>query len=416
MIDLKELRENPDRVKMGIASRNGSVDIIEKLIEDDKSWRTKLQQLESMRHKQKTLTPKGKPSPEQMNELKTLSASIKEVQEELNAFETEFQTQLMHIPNIPADSTPVGKDENENKVIRTMGEIPSLDFTPRPHEQLAENLNLIDFELAAKIAGARFAVYKDYGARLERAVGNFMIDHHTANNGYSERIPPVIVNTKSMTGTGQLPKFADDSFKLEDTDYWLSPTAEVQLTNLFRDTIVPEEELPVKVAAYTACFRKEAGSYGKDLSGIIRQHQFGKVELVKLSHPDESFNELEALTADAESILQALGLPYRVVELCTGDLGFSSAKTYDIEVWFPAQNKYREISSCSNFLDFQSRRAMIRYKSKISGNVSYLHTLNGSGLAVGRTVAALLENFQTKAGSVKIPEVLQPQMGIKEIR
>jgi seryl-tRNA synthetase len=415
MLDPRRIRDEFEAVKKGLSNRGQSLDVLDHFVETDKAWRKALQEVETLSAERNALTPKGKPTPEQLQQLKQLSEQLKGKQESLSPLESDIEKAALIIPNIPHPSVPVGKDESENVVVKTVGTPKTFNFTPKPHEELAVNLGLLDFERAAKISGARFAVYKGLGARLERSLIQLMLDKHSLNHGYTEILPPVLVNSASMQGTGQLPKFADDSFKIDDTDLWLSPTSEVQLTNLYRDTIIPEEELPVKMTAYTACFRKEAGSYGKDMSGIIRQHQFNKVELVKIVHPDQSLNELELLLADAESILQALELPYRVVSLCTGDIGFSSAKTYDIEVWFPSQNKYREISSCSTFLDFQARRAMIRYKSKESGKVQYAHTLNGSGLAVGRTFAALLENYQQEDGSITIPKPLQPFLGVSSL-
>lgn len=415
MLDPRRIRDEFDSVKQGLLNRGASLDILDQFSNLDRTWRQALQEVELLQSERNAKTPKGKPSPEQLQLLKQLSDSVKQKQESLTPLEEAVQHIALTIPNVPHDSVPIGKDETENVVVKTVGTPKTFDFTPKPHEEVAQNLGLLDFENASKISGSRFVVYKGLGARLERTLIQFMLNKQTLENGYTEILPPVLVNSASMQGTGQLPKFADDSFKIDDTDYWLSPTSEVQLTNLYRDMIIPEESLPVKMSAYTPCFRKEAGSYGKDISGIIRQHQFNKVELVKIVHPDDSLKELENLLADAESILQALELPYRVVSLCTGDMGFSSAKTYDIEVWFPSQNKYREISSCSTFLDFQARRAMIRYKSKSTGKVQYAHTLNGSGLAVGRTFAALIENCQQQDGSVMIPAVLHPMLGVSTL-
>jgi seryl-tRNA synthetase len=318
---------------------------------------------------------------------------------------------MLNIPNIPHESVPIGHDEKDNPVIRTWGEIRDMGFEPQPHWDIGEKLGILDFACAAKLSGARFALYKGLGARLERALINFMLDIHTEENGYTEVLPPFMVNSSSMTGTGQLPKFEEDLFKIEGWDLYLVPTAEVPVTNIHRGEILPEETLPLYYVAYTPCFRSEAGSYGKDTRGLIRQHQFNKVELVKFSRPDESYDELEKLTRNAEEILQRLELPYRVVVLCTGDLGFSAAKTYDLEVWLPGQNLYREISSCSNFDDFQARRAGIRFKKKGENGTRLVHTLNGSGLAVGRTVVAILENYQQADGSVAVPDALRPYMG-----
>ena len=326
----------------------------------------------------------------------------------------KFRAMLAGVPNVPHESVPVGRSSDDNVEIRRVGEPRKFDFDPKPHWDLGPDLNILDMERAAKITGARFAVYIGLGARLERALINFMLDVHTKEHGYTEILPPFMINSASLFGTGQLPKFAADLFKLENTDYWLAPTAEVPVTNLFRDETLESDKLPIKFCAYTPCFRSEAGSYGRDVRGIIRQHQFQKVELVKFTRPEQSYDELEKLTADAERILQKLGLPYRTVVLCTGDIGFSSAKTYDIEVWLPGQNDYKEISSCSNFEGFQARRASIRHKPT-KGKAEFLHTLNGSGLAVGRTWVAIVENYQQRDGSVVIPEALWPFMGAEVI-
>ena len=318
------------------------------------------------------------------------------------------------VPNIIQDSTPIGKDETENKVIRTEGRPKEYAFTPKSHDELATQLRLIDFERATKISGSRFAIFTGLGSRLERAVSSFMLDTHVNTFGYHEMSPPVIINSQSLRGTGQLPKFEDDQYQVDD-DHWLSPTAEVQLTNFHHDEILKESDLPLKYCAFTQCFRKEAGSYGKDMKGLIRLHQFNKVELVQFVTPETSNDQLLDLLSHAEEILKQLELPYRVVELCSGDVGFSSSKTYDLEVWFPSQNQYREISSCSNFLDFQARRSKIRYRDK-NGEVQYVHTLNGSGLAVGRTIAAIIENFQDESGIIHVPEPLQSYMGMEVIK
>lgn len=415
MIDPKLLREQFEVVKKGIEIRNQSMAALNLYAECDQKWRQALRELELKKSEQNRLTPKGKPTPEQMAQLKSLSDEIKQMQGTVLGLEEQARQAALMLPNIPAADVPVGKSEEDNFEVRRIGEVKKFDFEPKPHHELGEALGILDFKRAALITGARFAIYRKWGAKLERALIQLMLDTHTNAHGYEEILPPVMVNSASMQGTGQLPKFADESFQIKDTDYWLSPTAEVQLTNMFRDSILAEEQLPMCVTAYTACFRKEAGSYGKDIAGIIRQHQFNKVELVQLVRPEDSFEALERLLGHAEMILKKLELPYRVVKLCTADLGFSSAKTYDIEVWFPSQNRYREISSCSNFLDFQSRRAMIRYKQKVDGRVNYLHTLNGSGLAVGRTWAAILENYQQKDGSVTVPKVLQPYLGVEKI-
>jgi seryl-tRNA synthetase len=321
----------------------------------------------------------------------------------------------MIIPNMPHESVPIGTDEADNELIRTWGEKKEFDFDPLPHWEIGEQLGILDFARASKIAGSRFALYRGFGALLERGLINFMLDIHTKEHGYTEVLPPFMVNSASMTGTGQLPKFKEDLFKVEGWDYYLIPTAEVPVTNIHREDILPEESLPIYYVSYTPCFRSEAGSYGKDTRGLIRQHQFNKVELVKFCKPADSYDELEKLTRNAEEILKRLNLPYRVVALCTGDLGFSSAKTYDLEVWLPGQNVYKEISSCSNFLDFQARRANIRFKKKGASGTELVHTLNGSGLAIGRTLIALLENYQQGDGSVRIPDALRPYVGGKEI-
>lgn len=344
-------------------------------------------------------------------ELKDLSDKIKSLDSERTRIEGEFREFLLGVPNLPDDSVPIGKDASGNVEVRKWGEPRNFGFTPKDHVEIGKALDIIDLDRAAKITGARFALYKGAGARLERALINFMLDLHTGEHGYREVLPPFMANSASFIGTGNLPKFEEDLFKINNTDYYLVPTAEVPVTNIHRDEILDGGELPVKYAAYTPCFRSEAGSYGKDVRGIIRQHQFNKVELVKFSDPDNSFDELEALTADAARVLELLGIPYRVMLLCTGDMGFSSTKTYDIEVWVPSENTYREISSCSNFADFQARRASIRYRPTGGGKPRLVHTLNGSGLAVGRTLLAILENFQEEDGSVVIPEKLRPYMG-----
>jgi seryl-tRNA synthetase len=413
MIDPKKIRQETELVKKALESRHHSVDVLDRFLAQDVEWRKQRAEVDAMINERKSLTPKGKPSPEQLAQLKQLSEAIKTKQEGLQQLELDVKEAALHIPNVPDADVPVGKDEDDNTLIKEVGALPTYDFDVKSHDDIGLERDILNFDHGAKLAGSRFVVYKGAGAKLERALSQFMLDVHTEDHGYTEYLPPVVVNSDSLRGTGQLPKFADDCFSLEDTDYWLSPTAEVQLTNLYRDTIVEESELPLQLTAHTSCFRKEAGSYGKDVKGIIRQHQFNKVELVHLVHPEDSEAALERLLSHAEKILQLLELPYRVVKLCTGDLGFSASKTYDLEVWFPSQNTYREISSCSRFLDFQARRAMIRYRASESGEVSYLHTLNGSGLAVGRTVAAILENFQTSEGRVIIPKVLQKYMNME---
>ncbi|MGD8982834.1 MAG: serine--tRNA ligase [Desulfobacteraceae bacterium] len=417
MLDLKFIRSNLDKVKEMLKNRGYDLDIsVFECV--DKQRREILTTLESLRHQRNRVSEdiagmkkKGEDASQIIGEMKKVSAEIKEREAELSRVEDKINPYLMIVPNMPHESVAIGVDENDNPEIRKWGEIREMDFEPLPHWEIGERLNILDFARASKIAGARFALYRAAGALLERALINFMLDVHTREHGYTEVLPPFMVNSAAMTGTGQLPKFKEDLFKIEDWDYYLIPTAEVPVTNIHREEILREEELPFYYVSYTPCFRSEAGSYGKDTRGLIRQHQFNKVELVKFSKPEESWDELETLTNNAEEILRRLELPYRVVSLCTGDLGFSAAKTYDLEVWLPGQNLYREISSCSNFGDFQARRAGIRFKKKGASGTQLVHTLNGSGLAVGRTLVAVLENYQQKNGSVAIPEKLKPYMG-----
>ncbi len=422
MLDIKLIRENPEWVKERLKLR-GEDYPIDEILSLDKKRRELIQKVESLRHERKEKSEKiGRLKREKKEEeaqklaqeVKTLGEELKNLENELKSVEETLRDKLANIPNIPHETVPVGKDESENVVVKRWGDIPEFDFEPKPHWEIGEKLGILDFERASKITGSRFVVYWNEGALLERALINFMLDLHTKKHGYKEVLPPFIVNRSTMFGTGQLPKFEEDLFKLEDWDYYLIPTAEVPVTNLHRDEILPEEVLPLYYTAYTPCFRSEAGSYGRDIRGIIRQHQFNKVELVKIVKPETSYDELESLLLDAEEVLQLLGLPYRVVLLCTGDLGFSASKTYDIEVWAPGQNRFVEISSCSNCEDFQARRANIRYRPK-KGKPRFVHTLNGSGLAVGRTVMAILENYQQKDGSVKIPEALKPYMNGLEV-
>jgi seryl-tRNA synthetase len=380
--------------------------------------RKALQEIEDLRHRRNIVSEEiarlkkaGDPAENLVVEMRSVSLRIKELEKTVTEAQENLSAVLMGLPNLPHASVPFGKDSSENSVVRTWREPPRFDFEPRAHWDVGAQLKVLDLERAAKIAGARFPLYFDAGARMERALINFMLDVHTREHGYREILPPFIVNRRSMTSTGQLPKFEQDLFKLDQWDYFLIPTAEVPLTNIHQDEILDEALLPLCYTAYTPCFRSEAGSYGKDTRGLIRQHQFNKVELVKFCKPEDSYAELESLLAQAESILAKLGLPYRVVLLCTGDMGFAAAKTYDIEVWMPAQNTYREISSCSNFEDFQARRGGIRFRRKGKKGTELVHTLNGSGLAVGRTFAAILENFQQADGSVVIPEALRPYMG-----
>lgn len=359
----------------------------------------------------------GQDATAQMEESKALRDRITELEKSSGALETRLREVLAGIPNLPSDTVPIGKSEHDNVEVRRWGSAPKLDFAPKPHWELGEQLGVLDLERAAKLTGARFAVYWDLGAKLERALANFMLDLHSREHGYTEVLPPYLVNSESMYGTGQLPKFAADSFKVPhgEKDLWLIPTAEVPVTNLYRDEVLDGERLPLSLTAYTSCFRSEAGSYGKDVRGIIRQHQFQKVELVKFAHPSQSYEELEKLTRNAETVLQKLGLHYRVMALCTADMGFSSAKTYDIEVWLPGQNLFREISSCSNFEAFQARRANIRFRPDGKGKSEFVHTLNGSGLAVGRTWVAIVENYQQADGTVVVPEVLRSYLGTDRI-
>ncbi|MBW1797593.1 MAG: serine--tRNA ligase [Deltaproteobacteria bacterium] len=417
MLDLKFVRSNLGSIKEMLKTRGYDLDIsrFETL---DQERRTRLIVLEELRHRRNKVSDeiaamkkRGEDASSVIAEMKEVSSDIKEKEKELPRFVDELNELLMFIPNLPHESVPVGKDETENPVIRTWGEIPEMDFEALPHWEIGEKLGILDFARAAKIAGARFALYRGLGARLERALINFMLDIHTKEHGYTEILPPFMVNSASMTCTGQLPKFEEDLFKIEGWDLYLIPTAEVPVTNIHREEVLSEEQLPLYYVSYTPCFRSEAGSYGKDTRGLIRQHQFNKVELVKFTRPEESYDELEKLTRNAEEILMRLELPYRVITLCTGDLGFSAAKTYDLEAWLPGQKLYREISSCSNFGDFQARLAGIRFKRKGEKGTELVNTLNGSGLAVGRTLVAILENYQQADGSVVIPEALKPYMG-----
>ncbi|MGH7771195.1 MAG: serine--tRNA ligase [Candidatus Binatia bacterium] len=417
MLDIKLLRDHLELVKQRIASRGMEIDWAE-FAAVDLERRQALARLERLRGKKNQLSGEigklkksGQDATSLMQEVEQLTQAIREGEGPLAEMDRRFQHSLLMIPNLPHPSVPSGSGPEDNKEMRRWGELPRFDFSPKNHWDVGGELGILDFGRAAKIAGARFAVYHGQGALLERALANFMLDVHTREHGYLEVLPPFIINTASLTGTGQLPKFAGDLFKLEGTDYWLSPTAEVQVTNLFREETLDPDRLPLKICAWTANFRSEAGSYGKEMRGIVRQHQFQKVELVKFVRPEQSYDELESLTRHAEAILQKLGLPYRVVALCTGDLGFAAAKTYDIEVWLPGQNTYKEISSCSNFEDFQARRAQIRYRADKKGRSIFVHTLNGSGLAVGRTVIAVIENYQQKDGSVVVPDALRPYMG-----
>jgi seryl-tRNA synthetase len=417
MLDLRFVRAHLEQITRMCKDRNYGLDLSPFRFLDEKR-RSILSDLEGLRHERNMVSDKiavmkkhGEDSSSLISQMKTVSSKIKELEAKLPQVVNELDNLLLFIPNMPHESVVAGLDPDDNPVIKKWGEIRNLDFAPLPHWELGERLNILDFSRAAKIAGARFSLQRGPGAALERALINFMLDVHTMFHGYTETLPPFLVNSESMTGTGQLPKFREDLFKVEGWDLFLIPTAEVPVTNIHRDETLSFEELPIKYVAYTPCFRSEAGSYGKDTRGLIRQHQFNKVELVKFCCPEDSYQELESLTADAEDILQRLGLPYRVVSLCTGDLGFSAAKTYDLEVWLPGQQLYREISSCSNFTDFQARRANIRLRRKMGSGTELVHTLNGSGLAVGRTLVAILENYQQADGSVLIPEALRPYVG-----
>jgi len=421
MLEIKYVRQNLSEVYNSLKKR-GDMSALDAFQGIEAVRREILGELEDPRHQRNVvsgdiadLKRKGEDAEGLVVQMRDVSGRIKVLEKNLTEHEEKISEILIRLPNIPHASVPVGKNETDNPVVRRVGEPTSFDFEPKAHWTLGEDLKILDFERAAKIAGARFPLYFGAGARMERALINFMLELHTTEHGYTEVLPPFIVNRKTMTGTGQLPKFAEDLFKLENWDYFLIPTAEVPVTNIFQDEILDEDRLPIYFVAYTPCFRSEAGSYGKDTRGLIRQHQFNKVELVKFVTPETSYDELERLLNNAETVLQKLGLPYRVVSLCTGDLGFSAAKTYDIEVWMPAQNTYREISSCSNFEGFQARRAGIRFRRKGKKGTEPVHTLNGSGLAVGRTLAAILENYQQADGTVIIPEALRPYMGGQEI-
>jgi seryl-tRNA synthetase len=417
MLDVKLLRENFDAIKARMATRGLDIDWDEFVLLD-RQRRETLAYIERLKEKKNRLSGEigkikkdGGDATALMREVKEVSEAIRSSEEPLANSEARFERFMLTLPNLPNPNVKVGKTTEDNAEIRRWGELPKFAFEPKHHWDIGEELGILDFERAAKIAGARFTVYKGAGARLERALINFMLDLQTSEHGYKEIIPPTLVNRAALTGTGNLPKFEDDLFRIESPEYFLIPTAEVPLTNIHRDEILEREDLPIKYAAVTLCFRREAGSYGKDVRGLIRQHQFNKIEMVKLCEPETSYDELDKMVQNAEEVLKRLRLPYRVVELCTGDMGFAAAKTYDLEVWLPGQNTFREISSCSNCEDFQARRANIRYrKNKKSGPI-FVHTLNGSGLAVGRTLVAVLENYQQKDGSVIIPAALRAYMG-----
>ena len=416
MLDLRYVRDHIDEIREKTEQRGAEVDF-DNFLELDVLRRELLKEVESLRYQKNTvsdtiaqLKKEKKDASQEIENMRVLGQRVKDLDNKLQDKEAALKDLMLIIPNIPHASVAVGKGSEDNPEIRKWGEVPQFSFKPKPHWEIGENLRVLDFDRAAKMTGARFALYRGPGARLERALINFMLDLHTKEHHYLEMLPPFIVNRESMTGTGQLPKFEEDLFKLDGLDYYLVPTAEVPVTNIHQNEILPADSLPLYYTAYTPCFRKEAGSYGRETRGLIRQHQFNKVELVKFTTPETSYDELEKLLLNAEEVLKRLKIHYRVVSLCTGDLGFSAAKTYDIEVWLPGQEAFREISSCSNFEDFQARRANIRYKTGVKEKSEYVHTLNGSGLAIGRTVVAILENYQQEDGSVIIPEVLRPYM------
>lgn len=416
MLDMRFVRENPEAVRQAIQAK-GEKAALERFLQLEQQRRGLLQEVEALKYQRNTvsrevgrLKKEGRDTPELIDTMRQVNERIRELDRKQREVETHLEKILLHLPNIPDPDVPVGRDEKDNLEMRRWGVPPSFAFAPRAHWDLGGELGILDFPRAGKTTGARFVFYQGMGARLERALANFMLDLHTAEHGYKEIFPPFLVHRQSMIGTGQLPKFADDAFSVAGTEYWLIPTAEVPVTNFHREEIIPGEKLPLCYVAYSACFRAEAGAHGRDTRGLIRQHQFNKVELVKFTKPGESDAELEKLVNDAERILQLLGLPYRVMFMCTGDLGFAAARKYDLEIWFPAYETYREVSSCSNFRDFQARRAGIRYRPTPRSKAEFVHTLNGSGLAIGRTLAAILENYQREDGSVVIPEVLRPYL------
>ncbi|MGY3718426.1 serine--tRNA ligase [Sutcliffiella cohnii] len=421
MLDLKFLRDNFEDVKNKLQHRGEDLSDLNQFEDLDVRRRQLLSETELLKSKRNevsqqiaVLKREKKDAEQFIKEMREVGDKVKALDEELKGVEEKLELLLLSIPNIPHESVPVGETEDDNVEVRKWGELPSFSFEPKPHWDIADELEILDFERAGKVTGSRFVFYRGLGARLERALFNFMLDLHVDEHGYTEVLPPYMVNRASMTGTGQLPKFEEDAFLIESEDYFLIPTAEVPITNIHRDEILTSEQLPINYAAFSACFRSEAGSAGRDTRGLIRQHQFNKVELVKFVKPEDSYDELEKLTGNAEKVLQLLGLPYRVMSMCTGDLGFTAAKKYDIEVWIPSYGTYREISSCSNFEAFQARRANIRFRREKNGKPEHVHTLNGSGLAIGRTVAAIIENYQQEDGSILIPEVLRPYMGNKE--
>ena len=421
MLDMKLIRGETERVKAALARRKEEIDI-DAVIALDDSRRAILYEVEGLKARQNEASKKipamkkaGEDTAPVFAEMKEISEKVKALDEQVKEVETKIYEAMLRIPNIPNDEVPDGDTDEDNVEIRRFSEPTKFDFEPKAHWDIGADLGILDPDTAAKITGARFHVYKDKGARLERAIINYFLDMHTEKHGYMEVFPPFMVHRNSMVGTGQLPKFEEDAYKVAGTEYFLVPTAEVPVTNMYREQILDGDQLPIKHVAYTACFRQEAGSAGRDGRGLIRQHQFNKVELVKFTKPEDSYEELEKLTHDAEMVLQGLGLPYRVVKICVGDLGFTAAKKYDIEVWMPSYNRFVEISSCSNFEDFQARRANIKYKDGAGGKAQFVHTLNGSGVAVGRTVAAILENYQNADGSVTVPEILRPYMGGLEV-
>ncbi|WP_096156136.1 MULTISPECIES: serine--tRNA ligase [Bacillus] len=421
MLDLKLLRANFEEVKEKLQHRGEDLTDLNHFEALDVRRRELLMQTEQLKSKrndvsqQVALLKREKQDADQLiTEMREVGDQIKELDEELRGVEEKLESLLLSIPNIPHESVPVGTTEDDNVEARIWGEVRNFEFEPKPHWEVADELGILDFERAGKVTGSRFVFYRGLGARLERALFNFMLDLHVDEHGYTEVLPPYLINRASMTGTGQLPKFEEDAFLIEKEDYFLAPTAEVPVTNIHRDEILTDEMLPINYAAFSACFRSEAGSAGRDTRGLIRQHQFNKVELVKFVKPEDSYAELEKLTGHAEKVLQLLGLPYRVLSMCTADLGFTAAKKYDIEVWIPSYGTYREISSCSNFEAFQARRANIRFRRDPKAKPEHVHTLNGSGLAIGRTVAAIIENYQQEDGTILIPEVLRPYMGNKE--
>lgn len=422
MLPLAEIRENPEKIKAGITAKGEELDL-DGILSLDIDYRTQLNQLNEMRAERNTASEaigrakqKGEDASTAIERMQHVSRQIKELEKTTSELDEKLKASLITIPNMPHESSPVGKDESDNVFIRDWGEKPAFSFDPKPHLQLGTDLKLFDFQRGAKISGSGFPLYMNTGARLERALINFMLDHHQKNYGFAEVFPPFVANKSSMTTTGQLPKFSEDMYQCESDNIYLIPTAEVPMTNIHKDEILSEDDLPIYYSGYSACFRREAGSYGKDTRGFLRLHQFNKVELVKFVTPESSYDELESLTKQAESILQTLGLHYRVVELCTGDLSFASAKCYDLEVWAPGEKNWLEVSSCSNFDSFQARRGNIRYRRNTDKKVDFVHTLNGSGVATPRLLVALIETYQNEDGSIRIPEPLQSYLGMTEIR